>query len=102
MQSKTNKNINEFQILNKMPTITIESKTEILNDFFSGSVKLGSFCKQFTDIDPAKNGLYHRMKGYNTNGKEAKLTQEDIDAFVDGLSKLTKDIERVKKVILCK
>lgn len=60
-----------------------------LNDIFALYVKLGPFCKAFTKIDPAK-GLYHRIKGYNTAGKPADLTEDDKEQLKAGIKEFCK------------
>lgn len=67
-----------------------------VTEIFASFIKLGPFCKQFTNIDPTK-GLYHRSKGYNTAGKPADLTDDDKAELKKGLISFSAEIKTVIK-----
>lgn len=54
-------------------------------------VKLAALCENYTGIDP-RAGLYHRLKGYDTNKKPASLTDEDTAQLKAGILKLAADL----------
>ena len=58
-------------------------------------VSFGPFCKDFAGIDATK-GIAHRMRGYNTAGKPADLTDQDKEDLKKGLQKF---VDQANKVI---
>lgn len=88
-----------YNILSRRTEILTLYKNNMkrLNDVFALFMKLGPFCKKYTNIDPAK-GLYHRMKGYSTGGKEGKsadLTDDDRTQIKEGLRKFVNDVNEL-------
>lgn len=54
-------------------------------------VKLAQLCSRYTAIDP-RAGLYHRLKGYDTNKKAAALTEDDAAQLKAGILGLAADL----------
>lgn len=69
-----------------------------INEIFSKYLKVGPFCKAYTNIDPSK-GLYHRLKGYDTAGRAADLTPEQREGLKQGLITFNAEIKTLIKTL---
>lgn len=66
------------------------SKLKNFKDVFE-IVKLSALCEKFTSLN-ARGGIYHRIKGYNTDGKAGGLKDDEKRELCAGLRRLAAEL----------